>query len=306
MALQWSIAAAVLLACSGASLSQPPTPGRRDSAQVGENQAAEEEREPKPKPAEAGRLPPPAPVDSPTAKPHADSPKNFAKESDCPAAIDYADGAIIFLTLGLLVVGILQWRTYARQADYMREGLDANKTAADAAMIGAKAAERAFADRNQPWLDSDNWRAEIVTIAGRLRIAGAFDIVNRGPTPAFTKWFGLRIRNDRLEEVGGSRGWRADNLIAPGGHITQRFEFPIGGENAATGKATRVEIQGIVGYSDYFSEDIPPGARFRRFGRYCEFLRPDGIIIFDPLPGSERIDKDPVDENWADKYGYVR
>ena len=105
---------------------------------------------------------------------------------------DGSGWVVVILTGGLLVVAFLQWLTYRRQADYMRDGLTETKTAANAAMISAETAAKALVLPNQPWLDTENWHGTVEAINDQFSVMAECDIVNRGPTPATMKWFEAR------------------------------------------------------------------------------------------------------------------
>ena len=117
-------------------------------------------------------------------------------------------GAIVFLTVGLLVVGFLQWWVSSRQAKiaetqasialaqkrigdtqtrHMEEGLKVAQISAEAAKQSADTASRSLTLLNRPYLDADNWRASLHRGLGYgdpQLLTIAFDIGNPSPTPA--------------------------------------------------------------------------------------------------------------------------
>ena len=209
----------------------------------------------------------------------------------------------LFITLftGVLaVVAILQFIAMHRQANYMRDGLDATKKSAEAAGKAAEAAKRnaeALVNSERAWVLTDlvfsadlpapaPTKSRILYGASEGRETISIDIClicrNDGSTPAWITHKQMHFRNLSVlptspdfssVELFGDYMDRTLEPITVGGEAKHRFTLECGGPSEAA--KTQI-VYGFVKYRDVFGPDRE--TRFAYTVRGLQLLR---------LPGAE-------------------
>lgn len=106
------------------------------------------------------------------------------KQTDVVAAL--ASIALVFLTIGLIVVGLLQYWVYNWQASLMSGQLSEAKRSADVAAGSLEIAEKSFTVSQRPWLSVEATEIEPMQIVSTVGFSLNLElrITNIGATPA--------------------------------------------------------------------------------------------------------------------------
>jgi hypothetical protein len=187
--------------------------------------------------------------------------------------------AVAAFTLGLLVVAVLQWKTYTRQAALMREGLEetrkANQVAernAVAATASAEAAQRGVKIAEQTLVLSQRALLHVVSVSkdgGDVNPTFTIEVVNNGRMSAYVRGWSIAVVDEEFPAIPDEtkpQHMEGGNIVPPNGGTVRLdaivdMSLPQNEWKQVRAGIRPLAVWGIIDYSTGFP-DVPGELKF--------------------------------------------